>query len=57
MADKPLIGYFHDDIEDVLEKYFDMGLTIGEAVGTLDIIKMNIWAVASATQSEGERFN
>ena len=43
MAGKPLIAQFQDSVEDSVVKYLDSGLTIGEVIGTLEVVKLNLW--------------
>lgn len=43
MSTSPLVDQFANDIDDVINKYSDQGLTVAEAVGALDIAKMEIW--------------
>jgi len=35
----PLINHFQNDVDRVIDKYRDQGLTLGEAVGALEICK------------------
>ena len=44
---KPLIQHFQDDIEEVVKKYYDQGLSLGEAIGVLEIVKLGVWAINS----------
>jgi hypothetical protein len=39
----PLIELFQMDLNAVVDKYREQGLTAGEAVGTLDIVKMELY--------------
>jgi len=43
MSTKPLITMFHDDLNAVVDKYRDQGLTIGEGIGVLEIVKLDLW--------------
>jgi hypothetical protein len=45
MSAKPLIQGFHDDITDVISKYSELGLTFGEAIGVLEVAKMDMWQI------------
>lgn len=42
MSSKPIIQQFQDEVESVLEKYDDTGLTTGEAVGALMMVVMDL---------------
>lgn len=39
----PLIQLFSDELQLVVDKYRDQGLTYGEAIGAIEIIKLNLW--------------
>jgi hypothetical protein len=43
MSTKPLVQCFSDEIDAVIEKYFETGLTVSEAVGALELLKLNLW--------------
>lgn len=34
---------FQEDLDAVVDKYRDQGLTLGEAVGTMVIVALNLW--------------
>ena len=40
---KPMIQIFQDEIEAVVRRYYDQGLTLGEAVGALEVVKLDLW--------------
>ena len=42
MSLKPLVDCFHDDIEAVVDKYRNEGITLSEVIGCLELIKMDI---------------
>jgi hypothetical protein len=43
MSAKPLLQQFQDDINLVVDKYRDQGLSNGEAIGALEIVKLDLW--------------
>jgi len=38
MGAQPLVGQFAEDLEAVVRRYYDQGLTVSEALGALDLI-------------------
>jgi len=42
MAEKPLQQQFQDDIDKVVDKYRDQGLTVGGAVGVLIMVALDV---------------
>lgn len=40
---EPLINIFQKEIEGIVDKYKDEGLTYGEAIGVLEIVKLDLW--------------
>ena len=44
MASKPLIQHFVDDINKVIDKYRDSGLTLGEVAGVFALAQLDLWA-------------
>ena len=44
MSAKPLIQCFQDDIFDIVDKYYDNGgLSLGEAIGALELVKLEVY--------------
>lgn len=43
MSQPPLIDQFQTALEFLLDKWRDQGLSVGEAIGTLEIVKMDIY--------------
>ena len=43
MDGKPLIQHFADDLQAVVDKYRNQGLTIGEAIGAIEIVKLDLY--------------
>jgi len=41
---KPIIQQFQDDIEAVIDKYRDQGITFGEAIGAIEMVKISLWS-------------
>lgn len=41
---KPICQQFQDEIEAVVRRYYDEGLTLAEAVGVLDVVKLDLWS-------------
>jgi hypothetical protein len=39
----PLIDLFSIEINSIIDKYRDEGLTVGEAIGAIEIIKLDLW--------------
>jgi len=42
MSNKPIIQQFTDDINRVIDKYRDTGITIGEIVGAFEIAQLDL---------------
>jgi len=40
---KPIIQCFQDELNVVINTYRDEGLTLGEAVGALELVKLDLW--------------
>lgn len=40
---KPLLQQFYDDMEDVLSRYMNNGLSLAEILGSLDMLKLEFW--------------
>jgi hypothetical protein len=40
---KPLVQQFQDDLSSVIDNYRDQGLTLSESIGTLELIKLDLW--------------
>lgn len=40
---KPLIQCFADDLNILIDKYRDQGVTFGEAIGAMEIAKLDLW--------------
>lgn len=43
MASKPLIQCFIDDINVVIDKYRDTGITVGEMIGAFQVLVFDLW--------------
>ncbi len=40
---EPVMHQFQNEVNSVLDKYRDQGLTYGEAVGALENVKLDLW--------------
>jgi hypothetical protein len=40
---KPIIDQFKDDLEAVVDRYRDQGITLGESVGAIELLKLDLW--------------
>jgi hypothetical protein len=40
---KPISQQFKDDIDAVVERYYDQGITISEAIGAIELVKLDLW--------------
>lgn len=40
---KPIIRQFQDDLNDVLDKYRDQGITVGEAIGAIEMVRLGLF--------------
>jgi hypothetical protein len=49
---KPLAQQFQDDIALVIDRYRNEGLTFGEAIGVLEIVKLDLWSDQSEDAAE-----
>ncbi len=44
MSQKPIIQHLVDDVNNVIDKYRDEGITVGEVVGVFQLAILDIWA-------------
>ena len=44
MSQKPLVQHFQDDIDAVIDKYRDEGITVSETMGVLELTKLLLFA-------------
>jgi len=49
---KPLAQQFQDELNAVIDKYRDQGLTYGEGIGGIEIAKLDLWHEMDASQNE-----
>lgn len=42
----PLCQQFQDDVNTAIDKYRDQGLTLAEAIGVLEVAKLDLWLEA-----------
>lgn len=54
MPSKPLIACFMDDIDAVVDKYRDQGISFAEAIGALEAIKLDIYGQLCEQQDSEE---
>ena len=40
--DKPIIQQFQDELNAVVDRYRNEGITFGEAIGSLEIVKLDL---------------
>jgi len=40
---KPIIQQFQDELRAAVDKYRDQGITFGEAIGAIEIIKLDLY--------------
>ncbi len=52
MAIKPIAQCLQDNINKVIDKYRDEGLTFSEAVGVLEIVKMDLYSEQAEDAAE-----
>lgn len=50
---KPIAQQFVDDISAIIDKYRDEGITISEAIGGLEIVKLDLWNEAADNAEDG----
>ena len=43
MDGKPLIQQFQDELRGVVDKYRDSTLTLGEAIGAIELVKLDVY--------------
>ena len=53
MTNKPLIQCLKDDLVELLAKYADQGITVGETIGVLEMVKMDTH-IASTEETDDE---
>jgi len=39
----PLLQQFQEELSGVIDKYRDQGLTLGEAIGAIELCKLDLW--------------
>lgn len=39
----PMIEQLQEDLEEVLEKYREQYMSLAEMLGTLEVVKLNLW--------------
>lgn len=49
----PMAMRFQEALDTVLDRFRDEGITLGEAIGTLEVVKLNLWR-ESAFREDGE---
>jgi hypothetical protein len=40
---KSIVQQFQDDITAVVDKYRDQGLSLGESIGAIELVKLDLW--------------
>ena len=40
---KPIIQQFQDELSKVVDKYRDQGITLGESIGAIELVKLDLW--------------
>ena len=40
---KPIAQQFKDDLQAVVDKYYDQGITLSEAIGAIELLKLDLW--------------
>lgn len=53
---KPLVYQFGEEIQNVINRFQDQGITIAEVIGTLECIKMEIITDAMDAEDDGEEW-
>jgi len=43
VATIPLVQQFQEDIDSIIDKYREEGLTLSEAIGTIELTKLDLW--------------
>ncbi len=51
---KPLAQQFQDEINEVINRYRDQGLTYGEAIGGMEVAKIDLWNEMNVSKEENE---
>jgi hypothetical protein len=51
---KSLVQHLQDDLENVIDKYRDEGLSLSELIGTLEIVKLNANSESSEIKEDEE---
>jgi len=49
---EPLIAQFVGELNDIIVKYSDQGLTNAEAIGGLEMVKLSVWDKAKESEDE-----
>jgi len=52
MSSKPIVQQFYDDVEKVIDKYRDQGITISEIVGSLELSKLDLYKEVNNSEEE-----
>ena len=57
MDGKPLVSQFEDDLTKVVKQYMGEGLSCAEVIGTVELIKLQIYDhIVECEQEDKERF-
>jgi hypothetical protein len=40
---KPIIQQFQDELSSVVDRYRDQGITLGESIGAIELVKLDLW--------------
>ena len=43
LSSQPLVDKFSEDMMAVVERYYDQGLTVAEAVGAIEMVKLEVF--------------
>jgi hypothetical protein len=54
MDGEPLVAQFVSDLEAVVTKYHDQGMTVAEAIGGLEIVKLSVFRDQSTACDESD---
>ena len=53
MSSKPVVQCLQDDINELIDKYRDSGITLSETIGCIELIKHDI--INNTTEDEGDQ--
>ena len=54
MSEKPLLNKLQGELEKVIDRYRDQGISYGEAVGAIELVKLGLWDESVCVEDDDE---